>query len=1080
MIDLTPPVPVPDPVAPDPSQRAVLDAVTEHPVVLGLGAPGAGRTTLAVQAVLEAVEGGLDPAHVLVLSASRRGAGNLRDRLAALAGRTTSAPLVRTAAAAAFSVLGTRAAALGAPAPSLITGPEQDLMLTELLVGYMEDVEQGRRPPLPDGLPTEVLVLRGFRQELRDLLMRAAERGIDPVGLDDLGRKHGREEWRLAAQIFQEYLDVTALRGLTPDAGPRYDPALVIQESTAALETWDETDLGVARPGWRLVVVDDYQEATAATAGFLRALHDDGARLLLLADPDLAVQTFRGALPSLVGRATAPRPREGQTWGGEFDARPFPLSTAWRQSASLRQVTRGTTQKIAVVGGAQHRRAEAPAADADGERPAVAPSTGTLPTGAAVAVLPSAADETAHVARLLRAEHLLHGTPWDRMAVIARSGGQLVAVRRGLLAAAVPVATLGSDIPLHDEPAVAPLLEIVRVACALAQDPEGEALDADTAVALMISPLGGSDVVALRRLRRALRSEELSGGGGRTSDALLVEVLQDPARASTLPSGVRRPAVAVATALAATREAAVDPEADAQSVLWAAWDATGLAERWRTTALAGGPGGARADRDLDAVLSVFRAAESFVDRMPGSSPAAFVDYLRSHDLPADSLAATASQTSAVAALTPAGAAGGEWDVVVVVGVQDGTWPDLRLRDSLLGASALVDLLAGRSDDAQGGGRAARRAVLDDELRSFALAVSRARRRLVVTAVDDAEDDPSPFCDLVDGGPDPDDPEAVCAARQVPPAVPLDLRGVVARARGELVRGGAGRSEAIDLLADLADAGVVEADPDSWYGVHPTSSDAPLWADDEKVRVSPSKVESVSRCSLRWALEAGGGTAPDATAQSLGTLVHAIAQDAPRGSHHELAQELERRWPELALPEGWPTTRARRHAEGMIEHLASYVADAGDPVLIESEFTVEIGRAVLRGVADRIERVGDDAVQVVDLKTGRRKPSIAEAKTNPQLGAYQLAVEEGAFDLPEGTTSAGAQLVFLAGAATPTVRAQPALTPDEDGGSWARDVVEDVADTMAASAFEATVNDMCGMCPVRRACPAQPEGKQVIE
>ncbi|WP_029252306.1 PD-(D/E)XK nuclease family protein [Paraoerskovia marina] len=1085
MIELRPPEELPDAVVLDDSQAGVIEALGEHPVVMAVGAPGSGRTTVAVHAVLAAIEAGTEPSDILVISASRRSAGRLRDVIGARAGRTTSVPMVRTAAAAAFAILGTRAAALGDPAPTLITGPEQDLLLTELLAGYLEDVQAGRRDELPGGLPAETLVLRGFRQELRDLLMRAAERGVDAVRLDELGREHGREEWRLAAQLYQEYLDVSALRALTLDSGPRYDPARVVEEATEALEDWDENALRVARPSWRLIVVDDYQESTAATARFLRELHDDGARLLLLADPDIAVQTFRGAVPSLVGRAGAPPAPAGRPFGGELGARTLTLSTAWRQPEPLRAVTRAVTQRVGVVGGAQHRAA-APA-------PAPAPAPGSAPSGARVAVLPSAADEIAHVARVLRAEHLLHGTPWDRMAVVSPSGAQLAAVRRGLIAASVPVATVGTDVPLHDEPAVAPLLELVRVACALAADPEDAVLDAETAASLLVSPLGGSDVVALRRLRRALRAEELAGGGGRTSDALLVEVLHDPARAATLPSSVRRPAAAVAHALAATRAAAEDPDADAQSVLWAAWDAAGLAERWRATALAGGPGGARADRDLDAVLGVFRAAESFVDRMPGSRPEAFVTYLRSQDIPADSLAASAADGSAVAALTPAGAAGSEWDVVVVTGVQDGTWPDLRLRDSLLGSQALADLLAGRSGDARGHGREARRAVLDDELRSFALAVSRARRRLVVTAVEDADDSPSMFCDLVDGGPAPDDEEDA-DQRSVAPAVPLDLRGVVARARSVLVSDDPRRDEAAGLLADLADAGVGHADPDQWYGVHPTSSDEPLWGPEDKVRVSPSKVESVNRCALRWALEAGGGTAPDATAQSLGTLVHSISHDLPKGAHHELAAELDRRWPELALPEGWPATQARRHADGMIESLAGYVAASGEPILLEAEFQVDVGRAVLRGVADRIEKVGrpdpdtaadaDDAgpsaVLVADLKTGKMIQSRAEAVENPQLGTYQLAVEAGAFDLPEGTTSAGAQLAYLAAGRKVTLRSQPALRPDSDGGSWARTVVEGVADTMAASAFTARTNSMCRVCPVRRACPAQPDGQQVIE
>ncbi|WP_415298177.1 PD-(D/E)XK nuclease family protein [Cellulosimicrobium sp. SJTW-1] len=1098
----------------DDSQRAALAAAAGPGATLVVGAPGTGKTLVAQEVVLAALRDGVAPERVLLLAASRRAAAALRDRLSARARRTVGAPLVRTAASAAFAVLRERAAALGEPVPTLISGPEQDLVLAELLEGHLDGglAHLGTPLALPAGLPEEALGLRGLRQELRDLLMRAAERGLTPADLAALGERYDRPEWSLGAQLFAEYLDVTALRTGTPDAGSRFDPAIVVDEAAEALLAWDDEVPDAARPRWDLVVVDDYQEATVATARLLHVLHDDGARLVLLGDPDAAVQTFRGASPGLVGRASAPARRDGAR-RGELGARVAVLGTAWRQSAPLREVTRRVTAQVGTVAGAVHRGA-APR-DADG-RPGEAADVGPGAPPVQVAVLSAVAQEAAFVARELRAEHLLHGTPWHRMAVVARTGTRLAALRRELVAASVPVTLLGSDVPLRDEPAVAPLLAAVRVCVADAEDPE--ALDPFTAAALLTSPVGALDVVALRRLRRALRAEELEGGGGRSSDALLVELLLDPARAATLPPTVRRGPVAVARALAAGRAAAAEPGATAQTVLWAVWAATGLAERWRSAALDGGPAGARADRDLDAVLALFRAAETFVDRMPGAPAGAFVEYLASQDLPADSLAASASGADAVAALTPAGAAGREWDVVVVAGVQDGVWPDLRLRDSLLGSQALVELLAGRAQDAHGVGSQARAQVLADELRAFVVATSRATRRLVVTAVQDAEEAPSVFCDLVvppsapegpggtdgPGGPDgadgpggrggpQDGPVEPAERRHVRVGAPLDLRGLVAAARGILVEAaareadGAGASgpderavAAATLLADLGALGVAEARPETWYGVAGVSSTAPLRGAEQTVTVSPSKVETVSTCPLRWSLEAAGGTAPDATHQSLGTLVHSIAETHPTGSLAELRAELDRRWAELALPDGWPARQLRRRAERMVEKLAAYVAQAGEPLVVEPSFDVTVGRARLRGTIDRVEAAGEGAVRVVDLKTGRRTATKAEGAEHPQLGAYQLAVEAGALDVPEGTRSAGAQLVYVGsthvGAA---VVAQPALEPEPDGSSWARDLVEEAAGTMSAATFTARQNGLCEMCPVRRACPVQPEGRRVV-
>jgi superfamily I DNA/RNA helicase len=1064
----------------DQDQQAVVERVAAavDRALLVLGAPGTGKTTTAVEAVAAALaRGGLAPEDVLVLAASRRSAAELRDRLSARLRLTSGQAMVRTAASAAFAILRARAGLLGEPAPTLISGPEQDLLLAELLAGHAE----GDGVPLtwPVGVPVEALGLRAFRDELRDLLMRAAERGLVPADLAELGERHGRQSWVAAAVVYQEYLDVTVLRAGTPDAGARFDPAVVVEEASEALLAWDDEVAGAPRPGWRLVVVDDYQESTAATARLLRVLAADGARLVLLADPDQAVQTFRGASPALVGRADV----DGDG-PGELGAQRVVLGTVWRHGARLREVVTGVTERVGSIGAVVHRRASAraepdgrPVEDGDADVPARA---GT----ARVAILPSTAQEAAYVAHALRTAHLQDGTPWDRMAVVARSGAQVTALRRSLAGASVPVIVSGSDVPLRDEPAVRPLLEAVRCVLDGLGDGRGHGLDPEVAARLMCSPLGGLDAVGLRRVRRALRAEEFAGGGGRSSDALLVEVLGDPARAASLPPAVRRSVTRLADVLAAGRVAAATPTADAQIVLWALWDAAGLAPAWRRAALTGGTSGARADRDLDAVLALFRAAETFVDRMPQSRPGAFVDWVLAQDLPADTLAARAHREG-VAVLTPAGAAGREWDVVVVAGVQEGVWPDLRLRDSMLGAQLLVELLAGREPDTGQLGAGARAAVLSDELRSFAVAVSRARHTLLVTAVSDTDAQPSPFCELVEACEDDVDP------RRAQAPAPLDLRGLVAAVRSRLeqsVLDGGPDAGAAALLARLAREGVTGADPATWHGLADPSSEVELWGAQEKVPVSPSRIETAATCALRWALEAAGGTAASSSGQSLGTLVHAIAQTHPTGTYDELFAELDRRWSELGLGAGWPGLVERRRAERMVRRLAEYIRTSGRPLLVEGEFTLELDRAVVRGSADRIEVVSEGGpdepptVRVSDLKTGRDVPSTTQALENPQLGAYQLAVDAGAFaELPPGTRSDGARLVFVSDVnAGPALRTQPSLGPERAGPSWARTLIEKVAGHMAAAGFAATTNPSCSHCPVRRSCPAQDEGAQVVE
>src|SRR5690625_5050835 len=164
------------------------------------------------------------------------------------------------------------------------------------------------------------------------------------------------------------------------------------------------------------------------------------------------------------------------------------------------------------------------------------------------------------------------------------------------------------------------------------------------------------------------------------------------------------------------------------NVMCPSWHATGLARNWQEQALAGGSAGRQADRDLDAVVALFAAAARFVERMPGASMSAFVNQVRSENLPADSLAARATGQSGVAVLTPPAAAGSRWEFVCVLGVQADVWPDVRLRDTVLGAQRLTEVLTGRASGLDRDYEIGRRDVLHDEARSFLLAVSRARTR----------------------------------------------------------------------------------------------------------------------------------------------------------------------------------------------------------------------------------------------------------------------------------------------------------------------------------------------------------------
>ncbi len=266
-----------------------------------LGGPGTGKTTLAADVVADRIlRRGVHPEHVLVLTANRQSAIALRaaiSRRISAAGpmtglRTAHGPLVRTVHSYAFGVLRLRAALGGLPPPRLLSGPEQDVVVRELLAGVVAD-DGGAS--WPDRL-RPALELPGFAAELRDLLLRATERGVAPEDLIELGRRHRRPEWVAAGEFGVRYEEVNALRG---GGAPALDAAELV---TAALIAFDEDDAvrDRERARARHVLVDDSQQLDPQQFQLIVRLGRTAAECLLFGDPDQTVFSFRGADSALI------------------------------------------------------------------------------------------------------------------------------------------------------------------------------------------------------------------------------------------------------------------------------------------------------------------------------------------------------------------------------------------------------------------------------------------------------------------------------------------------------------------------------------------------------------------------------------------------------------------------------------------------------------------------------------------------------------------------------------------------------------------------------------------------------------
>ena len=1054
-------------------QRSAVERPAGSGPLLVLGAPGTGKSTVLVETAVQRIEhGGLDPAGVLLLAPSRLAAAALRDALSARLERTISAAPARTWASYAFDVI-RRAKAEGllphvTRAPKLLSGAEQDVIIKELLAGHGQNgVPQ---LPWPESLSL-ALGTRGFRQEIRQLFDRVIELGLAPADLEDLGRRYARQDWVAAAALYGEYRDILDLR--MPEA---FDPAGIITTATDILLSEPEF-LAAEHNRLQLVLVDDLQEANGAIHRLLGVLARD-RDAVVTASPDTVVQGFRGARPELLGTLKEELGADLQTAMLSTQHRMAgPAAAAWHRAAS----------RISVVPGLALARTAAGRAE-------TGPAENEVPASATAHVVDSPMHEQRYVAQRILEEQLLHGRRLEDIAVIVRTGGQLARIQRYLISQGIEVRVPVAEKAVRDEAAVRPLLD----AFAVVLDPD--LLTPELAVSLLTSRIGGAGSLDLRRLRQALRREELRAGGGRSSDALLVEALVDPLSDSGLAlAGLGWEAGAakrLAAMLRAGRQAAEQPGASAETVLWALWSTSGWSKKWAEAALSGGSTGLRADRDLDAIMALFQTAERYVDQLPGSTPEQFLDYLTSSELPMDTLAARAQQRDAVELLTPASAAGREWPVVIVAGIQEGVWPNLRLRGELLGSGDLVaavefpdrDYRSSRSP------QTLMQATRYDELRSFSTALSRARDVLICTAVSSEDEQPSQFLDLVDPLPD-----GVAVRPRTEVLRPLTLRSLVAELRAHAQQAEIHPEDAREAAQHLGrmlrhPVPVPGAHPGQWWGLLPLSSTGPVLPPDAPIPVSPSKVDAVTKSPLSWFVSAVGGEQATDFARSLGTLVHAIAQEMPDATGTEYTQELRHRWPSLGMKDSWEGKMDLKRAEAMVGKLAEYVIEmrrgGRNLVAVEKDFEASIPvevrgavrTALLRGQIDRLEQDAAGRAYIVDLKTGKSAPKKADLEGHPQLAAYQEAVRQGAMeDVP--AVPGGAALVQLGTTSKGvSVQEQPPLGP-EDKSALA--MIEEAAALMSDNTFD-TVHDPARSgygghgCRLPEICPLCTEGKQVTE
>jgi superfamily I DNA/RNA helicase/RecB family exonuclease len=670
-----------------------------------------------------------------------------------------------------------------------------------------------------------------------------------------------------------------------------------------------------ASAGYSWVVVDDAQDLSKAGLAMVSQLATT-TNLVLFGDPDSSVLGFRsGVLEGFLG---------------EF-------KTATKHYLASHSAFGQPLSKLA---------SKLPPQLAGPQRPKPGIETKPILTG----LFDNQVSEADWIASEIRQRRMRDGYAWGDFAVVARTRTQLDQLAAALAARDVPVALLGSAAALRDQPMARAILETAKLSI--------QVQDQEAVVQVLDSDFFGLDSIAIRRLKRQLAQlpelQEVS------SAELLVSGLEIEIEAT---SPELRKLASLTKLLRDLRDLQNSSAHEMLSAVWAAVDHKSLQVLARGSseiALA-------ANRSLDSVLELFAAAQRFDANQLGTA-ADFVLSQLEQSVPEDSLAPSGLRP-AVQLTTSAGLVDRSFQVVLIPRLQDGIWPNLRPRSSLLGASSLSGFLTSRVSNP---GEPVR-SELDDEIRLFYKAIGAARNEVIITAMLSQEEQPSQFFEML----------GLTPARIDQP-ISFDLRRMVGSYRRQLA---AGDPSVAPLLAALSLLNVPGAHPDNWQGLLPISTTEPLVEETESIRFSPSRLSAFEKCPVHWFIQNFGGDGAGFEA-SLGTLLHAALEVS--STEAELEQFVQSNWHTLEFEASWQESGQKRRALNMVAALGQYLRDAGELVSAEQKFEVSIGRLVIAGKIDRVEKDPDGGLRVVDLKTGKT-PSAKDVENHRQLAVYQLAI-----------------------------------------------------------------------------------------
>jgi superfamily I DNA/RNA helicase/RecB family exonuclease len=1075
ILDRTPALPYVAPTLDEDQLRVVNHRLGAMRVLAG---PGTGKTTTLVAAMAARLSGSdaLHPNQVLGLTFGRRAAIDWRDQVTAAVGGGV-VPLVSTFHSFCYALVRQfQSDEAYISATRLLSGPEQQVRSRQLFADAIADQRLNWPADLMPAVGT-----RGLAEEIRAVMSRTRSHIMDPEDLVNLGNKTGRQTWASIGVFMDEYLDVLDAEGVL-DYSELIHRAVLLSHRPDVQEYLHKT--------FSAIYVDEYQDTDPGQVALLKAMVNVDSALVVVGDVDQAIYGFRGADEAGI-----------RNFEQEFEAvfgKPVEnvvLSTCRRFGSEIRSAA------SAVIGDRVPAGFNSIDIHKHRNPKCISENVGELK----VRTFDSPGAEASHIADMIARAHANENLQWSDFAVIVRSAVvSIPTIYRAFVAAGIPVEVAADEIPLHQDPAVAPLVTALRII----DNPRHATVD--VVADLLSGPLAAIDPVDLRRFGSYLRMKDrTTEHAPRPALMLIGEALLDPKLLLDVPPGRHDSVVAaiqkIGTVLIEARKL-MQSGASPHEVLWSIWQGTSWPTRLQEQALGFGTPSTRAHRDLDAICSLFDLANRFVARGRGKDLTNFLDEIEAQEIPAEALAENDVRNDSVRLLTAHRSKGLQWKYVVVAGAQEELWPDLRQHQSLLQSDRIgpnLELMP-----------LTMRELLAQERRLFYVALTRAMQTLLITATDTSVRDdgvaPTRFItDIVTAM-----PQIEILHTSGRPKRPLSPEGVIANLRRTL--SSLESSEALKLAAANKLAQLhkthgslfFHADPDKWWGVlEQTQNQRPA---NSQVSISASGITSIEHCPAQWFLERKlNALSQSATPMIFGNALHAIAQGLSSG---ELAydisaidDQLDRLWPGMGYEAEWESSRERNAAHAASVRLLTWMLDHKDQVSItESGLSWKTKIAVtspdgssrdvdlaITGRADRIEFI-EDGIMIFDFKTSKDAKKSKDLFKDVQLALYTYLLENGNFTKDGEEVSReseqqvkGAALVQLRvgekdNSDLALVQQVSPDTHDENSTIALDQRIGQAALVVLDERYEARYEDQkCKLCKVRTLCPATPEGKQVL-